>query len=106
MTRLVVGDVRISPDTGRSPRRRARPLCADTVAKVENRTSVKISQKPMFSRLGRCNARQGRYEGPWSFLGKTMWSLTSPRAECISGPEKFRSSARKDFFNSICHQPT
>jgi hypothetical protein len=30
-----------------------------------------------------------------------MWSLTSPRAERISGPEKFRSSARKDFFNSI-----
>jgi hypothetical protein len=35
-----------------------------------------------------------------------MWSLTSPRAERISGPEKFRSSARKDFFNSICHQQT
>jgi hypothetical protein len=66
------------------------PLCADTVAKVGNRTSLKISQKPMFSRLGRCNARQGRYEGPWSFLGKTMWSLTSPRAERISGPEKVR----------------
>jgi hypothetical protein len=26
---------------------------------------------------------------------------TSPRAERISGPETFRSSARKDFFNSI-----
>jgi hypothetical protein len=30
-----------------------------------------------------------------------MWSLTSPRAERISGPENFRSSARRDFFNSI-----
>src|SRR5258706_1524370 len=30
-----------------------------------------------------------------------MWSLTSPRADRISGPEKFCSSARKDFFNSI-----
>ena len=35
-----------------------------------------------------------------------MWSLTSPRAERISGPEKFRSSARKDFFNSICQKQT
>jgi hypothetical protein len=33
-----------------------------------------------------------------------MWSLTSPRADRISGPEKFCSSARKDFFNSICPQ--
>jgi hypothetical protein len=32
-------------------------LLADIVAKVENRTSLKISQKPMFRRLGRCNAR-------------------------------------------------
>ena len=30
-----------------------------------------------------------------------MWSLTSPRADRISGPEKFCSPARKDFFNSI-----
>jgi hypothetical protein len=35
-----------------------------------------------------------------------MWSLTSPRADRISGPEKFCSSARKDFFNSICQQAT
>ena len=35
-----------------------------------------------------------------------MWSLTSPRAGRISGPKKFCSSARKDFFNSICHKRT
>jgi hypothetical protein len=29
---------------------------------------------------------------------------TSPRAERISGPEKFPSSAEKDFFNTICHK--
>jgi hypothetical protein len=34
---------------------RKRLLLADTVAKVENQTSLKISQKPMFRRLGRCN---------------------------------------------------
>src|SRR4029453_1654416 len=40
-------------------------------------------------------------EGPWSFLCKAMWSLKSSPADRISGPEKFCSSARKDFFNSI-----
>jgi hypothetical protein len=30
-----------------------------------------------------------------------MWSPTSPRLERISGPEKFCSSAKKDFFNTI-----
>jgi hypothetical protein len=30
-----------------------------------------------------------------------MWSLTSPNAERISGPKKFGSSTKKDFFNSI-----
>jgi hypothetical protein len=35
-----------------------------------------------------------------------MWSLTSPRTKRISGPEKFRTSARKDFFNSICQKAT
>jgi len=29
----------------------------DTVAQVENRTTLKISRKLMFRRLGRCNAR-------------------------------------------------
>jgi hypothetical protein len=31
-------------------------FCLDTVAKVENRTIPKISQKPSFRRLYRCNA--------------------------------------------------
>ena len=30
-----------------------------------------------------------------------MWSLTWRRAERIRGPEKFRSSVKKDFFNTI-----
>src|SRR5258705_4823766 len=60
----------------------------------------------MFRRFYRCNARLARYEGPWSFLCKTMWSLTSPRADRISGPENFCSSARKDFFNNICQERT
>jgi len=35
-----------------------------------------------------------------------MWSLTSPRVERISGPEKCVSSAKRDFFNTIGHQLT
>jgi hypothetical protein len=35
-----------------------------------------------------------------------MWSLTSPRAERTSGPEKFRRSVKKDFFNTIRHERT
>jgi hypothetical protein len=42
-----------------------------------------------------------RYEDPWSFVCETMWSLTSAPANRISGPKKFRSSAEKDFFNTI-----
>jgi len=34
-----------------------RPKLADTVAKVENRSTLKISRKPMSRRLYRCNAR-------------------------------------------------
>jgi hypothetical protein len=33
------------------------PKSADIVAKVENRTTLKISRKPMFRRFYRCNAR-------------------------------------------------
>jgi hypothetical protein len=31
-------------------------VVADTVAKVESQTSLKISEKPIFRRLGRCDA--------------------------------------------------
>jgi hypothetical protein len=34
-------------------------------------------------------------------LCETIWSLTSPRAKRISGPKKFHSSPKKDFFNTI-----
>jgi hypothetical protein len=33
-----------------------------------------------------------------------MWSHMSPRTKRTSGPEKFRSSAKKDFFNTICQK--
>jgi hypothetical protein len=73
----------------------------DTVAKVENRTSLKISLKLIFRLLCRCVAIQRRYEDPGSILDKTIWGLTSPHAKRISGPWNFRSSPEKDFFNTI-----
>src|SRR5258706_2747920 len=76
-------------------------LRADTVAKVENRTAPKISRMSIFSGIYRCNALKRRYEGPWSFLHDMMWSLTSPRANRISGLYNFRSSPEKDFCNTI-----
>jgi hypothetical protein len=39
-------------------------LCADFVAKVENRTTLKISRKLIFGLLCRCAAFQRRYRGP------------------------------------------
>jgi hypothetical protein len=55
----------------------------------------------IFSSLRRCNALQDRYGGLWSFLCETMWSLTSPHEQRISGSKKIRSSVKNDFFNTI-----
>jgi hypothetical protein len=74
---------------------------ADIVVKVENRDATKISRKLVFRHSCRCVAFQSRYEGPWSILDESIWSLTSPRVKRISGSKKFRSSPQKDFFNSI-----
>jgi hypothetical protein len=82
---------------------RMRPflLLADIVAKVENRTAPKISRKSIFRLPCRCNTLWRRYEGPWSILGDTTWSLTSPHTKRIGGPRNFRPSTEKDFFNTI-----
>ena len=75
--------------------------CRDTVAKVENRATPKISRKLIFGLLRRCVAFQGHHGGPWSILDQTMWSLTSPLAKRISGSKQFRLSPQKGFCNSI-----
>jgi ABC transporter substrate binding protein len=74
---------------------------ADTVAKVENRTTLKISRKLIFRLLCCCLAIQRRYEGPWLILEESIWPLTSPRAKRISGSRIYRSSPQKDFCNNI-----
>ena len=43
-------------------------LLADIVAKVENRTTVKISRKSIFGLLCCCVAFQRHYGSPWSIL--------------------------------------
>ncbi len=54
---------------------------ADIVAKVENRTTLEISRKLISRPLCCCLAIQRRYEGPWSILDESIWSLTSPRVQ-------------------------
>ena len=75
------------------------PLLADCVAKVENRTTPKISQKLIFGLLCDSIAFQSRQEGPWSILEEAIRSLTSPRVKRISGSKNYRSTPQKDFCN-------
>jgi hypothetical protein len=85
----------------REARKRDVRYWADIVAKVENRTTPKISRKQISRQLHRCNALHRRCEGPWSFSWETMRTLTSPYTKRISSPRKFRSSPQKDFCNNI-----
>src|SRR5882757_184825 len=82
------------------------PLLADIVAKVENRTTLKISRKLIFGLLCCCVAFQRNYGDPRSILGETIRSLTSPRVRRISGSKNFRSPPQKDFCNNICQEQT
>jgi hypothetical protein len=78
-----------------------RPLCADTVEKVENRTTPKISPKliPDVSAAEMICSADPMVGG--RFCANRCGPLTSSRAERISGPKKFRSSPKNDFFNTI-----
>src|SRR6476659_9833699 len=94
-------EVRFAPINGHRQLDRALPKSADFVAKVENRSALKISRKPIFGLLCCCIAFQRGYEGPCSILDETIWSLTSPGAQRISGSKNFRSPPQKDFCNKI-----
>jgi hypothetical protein len=77
--------------------RRRCVFCADIAAKVENRTTEKISRKLIFGLPCCCVAFQRHCGGPRSILDETIWSLTSPRVERISGSKKFRRLPKKTF---------
>ncbi|MET4716183.1 hypothetical protein ABIF63_000286 [Bradyrhizobium japonicum] len=72
---------------------------ADIVAKVENRTTVKISQKLISRPLRCCIGCQCHYGDRGSILDQAIWSLTSSRAKRISGSKNFCSTHQKDFCN-------
>jgi hypothetical protein len=77
-------------------------FCVDSVAKVENRTALKISRKLIFRPLYRCRVLQRRYEGPWSISGDGPSRLCARNASAVL--KLFRSSAKNDSFNTICRQ--
>src|SRR5450755_2432750 len=77
------------------------PEVADIVAKVENRTTPKISRKSTFGLHCCCSGFQCHYRGPWSILDETIWSLTSPCVKRASGSRNFPSTPQKDFCNNI-----
>jgi hypothetical protein len=57
-------DVCSSLNNGHSPKGRLRQHCADFVAKVENRTTLKISRELIFGPLCCCVDFQRHYGGP------------------------------------------
>ena len=73
----------------------------DIDAKVENRTTQKISRKLIFGLLCSCVAFQCHSGDQWSILDETIWSLTPPRVERLSSSKNFRSPPQKDFCNNI-----
>jgi len=82
---LGVDVFRFTPESGLKSDIAPCPKSADIVAKVENRTTPKISRGSIFRRCCCRKVLWGQYEGRCSFLYETMWSLTSPRAKRISG---------------------
>src|SRR5260370_17742042 len=102
----------LKPDFRFTPESRLRadiapcPVRADIVAKVENRTTWRISLKSILRRACCRKALRRQYEGRWSFWYETIWSLTSPRVKRISASKIFPSTPQQDFCNNICHKQT
>src|ERR1700704_5908129 len=72
-----IGEVCFAPINGLRQSGLSGPKSADIVAKVENRTTLKISRKLICGPFCCCTAFQRYQGGPWSILGETIWSLTS-----------------------------
>jgi len=68
------------------------PFVADIVAKVENRTALKISRKLIFGTSLLLRRFQRHCGGPGSILDETIWSLTPPLEKRISSSKNFRPS--------------
>jgi len=65
--------------------------------KSRYRSAPKISRRTIFSCPRHCDALRDRYEGLWSLLRESMWSLTSPHAERTGGSENFVRQPKRLF---------
>ena len=79
---------------------------ANTVAKVENSTTPKISRMSIFSGLRRCNALWNRYGGCGRFCVKRCGPSRRRMNNAPAVLKKFVRQSNKDFFNTICHKQT
>jgi hypothetical protein len=81
------------------------PRHISTLQILLQKSKIEELQKSRQSRLFDVFVAAGswwdRYGGRWSIWCETMWSLTSPRAEHASEPERFHWSVKRDFFNTI-----
>jgi hypothetical protein len=68
----------------------------DTVAKVENRSTLKISQKPMFRRLYRCGPSLRNVRNASAAL-KNFVRRPEKTFSTVSGPKR-KTSARSEYF--------
>jgi hypothetical protein len=101
---LRANDVRCCPDSRHVATAAPCPFSADIVAKVEIRTTLKISRKSIFGLPCSCFGYQCPYGDLWSILDEAIRSLTSLRVKRTSGSKNFPSTPQKDFCNNICHK--
>src|SRR5260221_10044981 len=75
----------------------------DIVAKVENRTTRRISLKSILRRACCRKALRRQYEGRWSFWYETMWSLHVATRETHQRSLNFSVFIRKRLFQHYRH---
>ena len=79
------------------------PILADIVARIEHRTTKRISRKSFSRHLCCCIACQRHYGGPRPILDETIWSLTSLRGKRINGSRNFRSTPQNGLLQQYRH---
>jgi hypothetical protein len=77
------------------------PLWADAVEKGKNEPIEIFARAPVETSFSQSNASQGAYGGCWLKIRLIICPPTSFSDHRTGGSEKFRSTPRKTFFNSI-----
>jgi hypothetical protein len=80
---------------------RARQFMTDTVEKGKNEPIEIFARAPVETGFSQSNASQGAYGGCWLKIRLIICPPTSFSDHRTGGSEKFRSTPRKTFFNSI-----